>query len=76
MAIPAEPAPGACVNDGLGLIGAAPVNWLGDPATALPVIVAVTAAKVIAFNLLLYSAALAAIDRRTVEAARLEGASS
>ncbi len=54
----------------------APVNWLGDPATALPVIVAVTAAKVIAFNLLLYSAALATIDRRTVEAARLEGASS
>lgn len=62
------------VNEVLGLVGAGPVNWLGDPATALGVVVVVTAAKVTAFNLLLYGAALSAIDRRVVEAARLEGA--
>ncbi|PWC03539.1 carbohydrate ABC transporter permease [Agromyces badenianii] len=64
------------VNEGLALLGIPAINWLGDPSTALLVIVVVTSAKVIAFNMLLYSAALAAIDRRTVEAARLEGATS
>jgi multiple sugar transport system permease protein len=64
------------VNEALGSAGLPPVNWLGEPATALLVIVVITAAKVTAFNLLLYGAALASVDRRTVEAARLEGATS
>jgi multiple sugar transport system permease protein len=63
-------------NEALGRFGLPAVNWLGDPATALPVVVVVTAARVVAFNMLLYSAALAGLDRRPVEAARLEGASS
>lgn len=63
-------------NEVLGWAGLPPVNWLGDPATALIVIVIITAAKVTAFNMLLYAAALATIDRRTVEAARLERAST
>ena len=63
-------------NEVIGWFGLPPVNWLGDPATALLVIVAVTAAKVTAFNMLLYSAALSGLDRRTIEAARLEGATS
>jgi multiple sugar transport system permease protein len=64
------------VNETLARIDIAPVNWLGDPATALSVIVVVTAAKVTAFNMLLFGAALSGVDRRTVEAARLEGATS
>jgi multiple sugar transport system permease protein len=63
-------------NEVVGWFGIPPVNWLGDPSTALLVIVAVTAAKVTAFNMLLYSAALSGLDRRTIEAARLEGATS
>jgi multiple sugar transport system permease protein len=63
-------------NQALGIVGIPPVNWLGDPAIALLVVVAVTAAKVTGFNLLLYSAALATVDRRTLEAARLERATS
>ncbi|MFC6022686.1 carbohydrate ABC transporter permease [Plantactinospora solaniradicis] len=63
-------------NKVIGWFGLPAVNWLGDPATALLVIVVVTAARVVAFNMLLYSAALATIDRRTIEAARLEGATS
>ena len=58
------------------LLGMQPVNWLGNPSTALPVIVVATAAKVTAFNILLCGAALASLDRRFVEAARLEGATS
>jgi len=63
-------------NEVLDLFGAAPVNWLGDPAIAPVMIVLVTAARVVAFNILIYSAALAVIDRRTLDAARIEGATS
>jgi multiple sugar transport system permease protein len=63
------------VNSLLETVGIPGAYWLGDPRTALPVIVVVTAARVVAFNLLLYSAALEGLDRRLVAAARLEGAS-
>ncbi len=49
-------------------------DWLGDPDTALFVIVAITAAKVVALNMLLFGAALATLDRRCIEAARVDGA--
>jgi multiple sugar transport system permease protein len=63
-------------NEVIGVIGLPPMNWLGNPASALIVIVLVTAAKVTAFNMLLYSAALSTLDRRTLQAARLESASA
>jgi multiple sugar transport system permease protein len=47
---------------------------LEDRATALWGIDVITAGKVIALNVLLFGAALAAVDPRTVEAARLDGA--
>ncbi|GAB3618160.1 sugar ABC transporter permease [Okibacterium endophyticum] len=61
-------------NEVIGWFGLSPVNWLGDPALALPVIVVVTAARVTAFNMLLYSAALSGIDRNTLDAARIDRA--
>jgi multiple sugar transport system permease protein len=64
------------VNHILMSVGFPAINWLGNPSTALLTVVMITAAKVTAFNMLLYSAALASIDRRTVEAARMEGATS
>jgi multiple sugar transport system permease protein len=63
-------------NEVIGLVGLPPMNWLGNPASALIVIVLVTSAKVTAFNMLLYSAALSTLDRRTLEAARLERSSA
>jgi multiple sugar transport system permease protein len=62
------------VNTVLGALGLPTPNWLGDPATALPVLVVITAAKVVALNMLLFSAALAGLDRRAVDAARIDGA--
>ncbi|MGA4507618.1 carbohydrate ABC transporter permease [Propionibacteriaceae bacterium G1746] len=53
--------------------GTAP-NWLGNQSTALVTIVMITSAKLIAQNLLLYTAALAPITRNTLQAARIEGA--
>lgn len=55
-------------------LGLTPVNWLGNPDTALLTVVAVTVPKVVALNTLLFGAALANIDRRTVEAARMDDA--
>jgi multiple sugar transport system permease protein len=55
-------------------LGASPVDWLGDPDTALATIVLVTASKVVALNTLLFGAALANVDRRTVQAAQLDDA--
>lgn len=62
------------VNTALGAVGLPTPNWLGDAATALPTIVVITAGKIVALNMLLFSAALAGVDRRALDAARLDGA--
>jgi multiple sugar transport system permease protein len=62
------------VNTVLGAVGLPTPNWLGDPSTALVAIVLVTAGKIVALNMLLFSAALAGLDRRAVDAARIDGA--
>jgi len=64
------------LNEILGVVGLPPVNWLGNPTTALPVIVVVTSARIVATNMLIYSAMLATLDRRTVAAAQVEGATT
>jgi multiple sugar transport system permease protein len=61
-------------NAALGVVGLGPVNWLGDPTPAFWVIVALTGTKIFALNTLLYLAGLAAVDRRYIEAARVDGA--
>ena len=55
-------------------VGLPTPDILGDPGTALWGLGVITAGKVIALNVLLFGAALAAVDPRTVEAARLDGA--
>ncbi|MFI9489461.1 carbohydrate ABC transporter permease [Promicromonospora sp. NPDC052451] len=50
--------------------------WLGDPDTALWVVVLVTAWQWVGFPLLVYGAALGALDPSTQEAAMLDGATS
>jgi multiple sugar transport system permease protein len=68
-----DPLQGA-VNHLIGLVGIGAQDWLGNSATALPTIVVVTASKIVALNVLLFGAALAPLHRRTIEAARLDGA--
>lgn len=50
--------------------------WLGDPTTALPVIILVNAWQWVGFPMLLFSAALAGIPEEYMQAARVDGASS
>lgn len=61
-------------NAALGWVGLGPVNWLGSPSTAIWSVVAITGWKIFGLSFILYSAGLATIDRRYVEAARTEGA--
>lgn len=64
------------VNAGLRAVGldSLAMPWLGDPSTALPVVIAANAWQWIGFPLLLFGAALAAIPEELHEAAYVDGA--
>lgn len=62
------------LNRGLALVGLPPVDWLGDPAWAMPAIVLMTVWKNFGFNMVIFLAGLNAIPPRLYEAASLDGA--
>ena len=57
-----------------GALGLAPVDWLGDPRTAMPALVAMAVWKNFGFNLVIFLAGLQGIPERLYEAARIDGA--
>jgi multiple sugar transport system permease protein len=59
----------------LGLVGIPPINWLGDPAWAMPALILMAAWKNFGYGMVLFVAGLQAIPESLYEAARLEGAS-
>jgi len=62
------------VNQVLGAIGIAPVDWLGDPDWAMRSIILLAVWKGFGFNMIVFLAGLQAIPVRLYEAARLDGA--
>lgn len=64
------------VNHLLVRLGFAPVNFLGDPATALATLAAITIWDIAGFNMVLFLAGLGAIPRDVYEAAAVDGAAS
>jgi len=62
------------LNQLLGAVGIAPVDWLGNPAWALPALALLAVWKNFGFNMLIFLAGLQAIPERLSEAARLDGA--
>ena len=60
----------------LAPLGLAGFNWLGDPALALPSIIAVTVWKNTGYYMLFFLAGLAAVPEEQIDAARLEGANA
>jgi multiple sugar transport system permease protein len=64
------------LNRALAAIGIAPVDWLGDPAWAMPAIVLLAVWKGFGFNMVILLAGLQAIPARLYEAARLDGATA
>ncbi|MCK9899933.1 ABC transporter permease [Parafrankia colletiae] len=65
---------GGVVNSTFGAVGLPEQDWLGDPDTAIWAISLITASRFVALNILLYGAALVALDRRAFDAARVDGA--
>lgn len=63
------------VNHALGTIGIAPVDWLGDPAWAMPTIILLAVWKNFGYNMVIFLASLQAIPETLYEAARIDGAS-
>ena len=63
------------INHGLGQLGISPVDWLGDPAWAMPAIVLLSVWKNFGYNMVILLAGLQAIPPEQYEAARLDGAS-
>ena len=62
------------LNYGLGLVGLGPVDWLGDPAWAMPSIILLAVWKNFGYNMIIFVAGLQAVPDDLYEAARIDGA--
>jgi multiple sugar transport system permease protein len=64
------------LNELLGLVGIEPVNWLGEPKTAMLAIILLAVWKNFGFSMVIFVAALQAIPEHLYEAARIDGANA
>lgn len=62
------------INYGLGAVGIAPIDWLGDPQWAMPAIILLAVWKNFGYSMLIFIAGLQAIPQELYEAAYLDGA--
>jgi multiple sugar transport system permease protein len=62
------------INYGLGLIGVAPIDWLGNPRWSMPAIAIFAVWKNFGYNMVIFLAALQSISPELYEAARIDGA--
>ena len=63
------------VNYALKALGLPAVDWLGDPRASIPAILLFVTWKIFGYNMIVFTAALAAVPQDLMEAARLDGAS-
>ncbi len=64
------------LNYFLGWFGINPVDWLGNPSTAMPAIVLMSVWKTFGYNMIIFLAGLQNIPEDLYEAASLEGANA
>lgn len=62
------------LNYGLSTFGIGPIDWLGDPAWAMPAIIVMAIWKNFGYNMLIFTAGLAAIPDEHYDAAAIDGA--
>ena len=62
------------LNDVMDLLGLTRMNWLGNSATAMPVMILMSIWSGLGYNMILYTAALNSVNRTHYEAAKLDGA--
>lgn len=63
------------LNNALSWIGVSPIDWLGNPATAMPAIILLAVWKNFGYNMLIFIAGLQNIPDELYEASRIDGAS-
>ncbi|SNQ50041.1 Carbohydrate ABC transporter membrane protein 1, CUT1 family [Frankia canadensis] len=68
-----DSSPDGLANTVVGLVGIAPVDWLGDTSTALPVVALVGGWRLTSLVFIVYLAGLTAIPRSVYEAADVDG---
>ncbi len=61
-------------NYGLGKLGIAPIDWLGNPHWAMPAIILMAVWKSFGYNMLIFIAGLQAIPEELYDAAEIDGA--
>jgi multiple sugar transport system permease protein len=64
------------LNYALGFFGVDPIDWLGDPAWAMPAIILMSIWKNFGYNMIIFVAGLQSIPGQLYEAARMDGASA
>ncbi|MGE5221596.1 MAG: carbohydrate ABC transporter permease [Omnitrophica WOR_2 bacterium] len=64
------------VNYVLSLVRLPPVNWLGDPVSAMPSLVIISIWKSLGFDMVIWLAGLKAVPRELYEVAAIDGATS
>ncbi len=64
------------VNWLLGLVGIPKINWVNDAQLAMPALVVLEVWRVVGFEVLVFSAGLAALPSEPFESAEIDGASS
>jgi len=64
------------LNQGLGLLGIHPIDWLGNPHWAMPAIILLAIWKNFGYNMLIFFAGLQTIPDSLYEAASIDGAGS
>jgi multiple sugar transport system permease protein len=62
------------LNYVLGFFGVDPIDWLGDPAWAMPAIIIMSVWKNFGYNMIIFVAGLQSIPSQLYEAARMDGA--
>ncbi|CAN5877489.1 sugar ABC transporter permease [soil metagenome] len=62
------------LNYALGWFGVAPIDWLGNPRTAMPAIIMLAIWKNFGYNMLIFIAGMQTIPSELYEAAELDGA--
>ncbi len=64
------------LNYALDAVGVGPIDWMGDPAWAMPAIVVMAVWKNFGYNMIILLAALQSIPDDLYEAARIDGATA
>ena len=62
------------LNYALGLVGVAPIDWLGDPLLAMPALILMAVWKNFGYNMIIFIAGLQSIPEQIYDAARIDGA--